>query len=129
VASDAGRFGLTEVKAGIPFPSAAMAVVRAELEPRVLRRLALRAELYDGAAALALGLVDEVVDARSVLPRSLEVAAELAALPLRTYEHVKRRLRTPVAAVGPSPFGGATAAAEVSAEAAGGAGRILDRGP
>src|SRR5206468_1159438 len=40
-----GQFGLTEVKAGIPFPSAAMAIVRGELAPGPLRRLMLRGEL------------------------------------------------------------------------------------
>jgi enoyl-CoA hydratase/carnithine racemase len=128
VAAAGGRYGLTEVKAGIPFPSAAMAVVRAELDPRVLRRLALRAELVDGFTAVELGLFDEVVEAGSVVDRALAVAAELAALPPRTFEHVKRRLRSPAAPVEASPFGGAEAAAAVSSEAVGGAGRILGDG-
>ena len=36
-----GRFGLTELRVGIPYPAAAMTVVRAELAPPVARRLAL----------------------------------------------------------------------------------------
>src|SRR5215212_917896 len=38
VVSTSGKFGLTEVKVGIPYPSAAMAVVKAELAPHVARR-------------------------------------------------------------------------------------------
>ena len=34
VASNAGRYGLTEIKVGVPYPQAAIGVVRAGLEPR-----------------------------------------------------------------------------------------------
>src|SRR5918994_4197365 len=39
VASGSARFGLTEAKVGIPFPSAAIGVVQAELSPPIVRRL------------------------------------------------------------------------------------------
>src|SRR5262249_33958240 len=47
VASDAGRYGLTEVKVGVPYPQAAIGVVRAELAPHAARVLAFGNELVD----------------------------------------------------------------------------------
>jgi enoyl-CoA hydratase/carnithine racemase len=98
VAGPGGRFGLTEVRAGIPYPAVAIAVVRAELTPAAARELVLRGELHDAAGARERGLLDEIVDQDAVLDRALEVATELTALPVRTYAYVKAQLRAPVAA-------------------------------
>ena len=51
--------------------------------------------LVDPVDALELGALDEVVEADEVLPRALEVAGGLAALPSQAYELVKRQLRGP----------------------------------
>jgi enoyl-CoA hydratase len=91
VGCDAGKLGLTELRAGIPYPACAMAVVQAELPPAAARVLVLRAELISPSDALAMGALDELVD--DPLSRSLEVAAELAQLPRSTYPVVKRQLR------------------------------------
>jgi enoyl-CoA hydratase len=88
-----GKLGLTEVKAGVPYPACALAVVRAELSPAAARELALRAELIDPARALALGALDEVVAPEEVEGRAIEVARELAALPAVAYRRTKERLR------------------------------------
>jgi enoyl-CoA hydratase/carnithine racemase len=80
------------LKAGIPYPAVAMRVVRAELEPRVARRLVLGAGLVGAEEALDLGLLDELV-ADDPLPRALELAAELAAMPAAAYALVKEQLR------------------------------------
>ncbi|HLM27335.1 MAG TPA: enoyl-CoA hydratase/isomerase family protein [Thermoleophilaceae bacterium] len=87
-----GRYGLTELKAGIPYPAVAMAVVRAELSSAVARDLVLRARLVGAEEAAGLGLLDELVDG-DPLPRALALAGELAGLPLDTYARVKRQLR------------------------------------
>src|SRR5215212_10616578 len=47
IASAEGRYGLTEVKVGVPYPQAAMGVVRAELPPPAARLFALGNELVD----------------------------------------------------------------------------------
>lgn len=88
------KLGMPEVRAGIPFPAAAMAVVRAELTAPVVRRLVLHGAILDGAAALACGVLDEIAPPERVRARALEIAAELAALPATTYRKVKRDLRT-----------------------------------
>jgi enoyl-CoA hydratase len=96
VGAPEGKLGLTEIRAGVPYPVAAMAVVRAELSAPVARRLVFLAELVDPLEALELGALDEVVEADEVLPRALQVAGELSALPAQAYELVKHQLRGPV---------------------------------
>jgi enoyl-CoA hydratase len=93
VASVQGRYGLTEVQVGVPYPQAAIAVVRAELAPPVARRLALTGRLTDAEDCAALGLFDELLAPERVLERALEVAAELAALSADTYVRTKLGLR------------------------------------
>ena len=93
VASDAGRYGLTEVKVGVPYPQAAIGVVQAELAPHAARRLALGNELLDAAECHRLGVFDEVVAPDRVLPRALELARGLAAMPASVYARTKRDMR------------------------------------
>jgi enoyl-CoA hydratase len=95
VCATEGKLGLTELRAGIPYPAAAIAVVRAELSAQTARRLALGAELIAPGEALELGVVDELCEREQVVPRAVEVATERAALPRRTYGLVKRQLRAP----------------------------------
>ena len=87
------RYGLTELRAGIPYPAVAMEVVRAELSPAAARALVLSAELIDADEALARGALDEVVAPDEVLDRALAVARRLSELPTTTYGLVKRQLR------------------------------------
>ncbi|HEX5065223.1 MAG TPA: enoyl-CoA hydratase/isomerase family protein [Myxococcota bacterium] len=90
-AAGAFRLGLTEAAAGVPFPAGPLAVVRAELAPETLRRLALSsAALAPDAPALA-GVVDRVVSAESLLGDAVAHARELAAQP--AFAAVKRQLR------------------------------------
>jgi enoyl-CoA hydratase len=93
IASAQGRYGLTEVKVGVPYPQAAIGVVRAELPPHAARLLALGNELVDAQTCLRLGAFDEVVEPDDVVPRALEVATELAAMPADVYARTKAELR------------------------------------
>jgi enoyl-CoA hydratase len=93
VASSTGRYGLTEVKVGVPYPQAAIGVVAAELTPQAARVLALGNELIDASECLRLGVFDEVVEPARVLPRALELATKLAAFPADVYARTKRDLR------------------------------------
>jgi enoyl-CoA hydratase len=98
VGAPTGKLGLTELRAGIPYPAVAIAVVRAELTPAAARRLVLGAQLVEPGAALDLGVLDEIWEADELLPRALEVATELAELPASTYGRVKHQLRAPALA-------------------------------
>jgi enoyl-CoA hydratase len=97
IVGPSGRFGLTEVKVGIPYPVMAMACVRAELSPGAARRLVLGGELMGAEEALALGVFDELVPSQElVVDRAVAVARSLADVPGDTYERVKEQLRGPV---------------------------------
>lgn len=93
IASTAGKYGLTEVKVGVPYPQAAIGVVRAELGPTAARVLALGNALVDAAECVRLGAFDEALAAAEVTPRALEVARTLAAFPGEAYARTKRELR------------------------------------
>lgn len=84
---------LRKARAGIPFPAAAMAIVRAELGPPAARVLTLLAQTVDVEQALSLGVLDELRPPAEVVPRALEIATDLAALPGDTYSRIKRQLR------------------------------------
>ena len=121
-----GRFGLTEVAAGIPFPSAAMAIVRSELTMSVLRRLTLRAELIDAPGGLAVGIFDEITADDMVVTRAVEIAREMGALPPTAYGVVKQQLRAAALEVERGRFGGAEAVEWVTGESGSAGARILD---
>ncbi len=93
IASRQGRYGLTEIRVGVPYPQAAIGVVRAELPSHAARRLVFGNELIDGTEALRLGLFDEALEADQVLPRARELASETAAFPSDTYA-ATRELRS-----------------------------------
>lgn len=101
IAVDSGALlGLTEVRAGVPFPVAAMAVVKAELPPATARVLVLGGRNCDPARALALGIVDELQPADRLQMRSIALARELAVAPRQSYGRIKRQLReTPLAEI------------------------------
>ncbi|HEX3510987.1 MAG TPA: enoyl-CoA hydratase/isomerase family protein [Solirubrobacteraceae bacterium] len=93
IASTEGRYGLTEVKVGVPYPQAAIGVVRAELAPNVARVLAFGNALVGAEECVRTGVFDEALPPEAVMPRARELAAELAGFPADTYARTKRGLR------------------------------------
>ena len=87
------RLGLTETRAAVPYPVAAMTVVTTELTPAVARRRVLLARNGTPEDALADGVLDELAASEAVIRRALDVARELAALPRLAYARIKRQLR------------------------------------
>ena len=85
--------GLTEVRVGVPYPVAAMEVVRQELRPEVARRLVLFGQNVASAIAVEAGVFDETVSAEVLLERALAKADEFAALPRTAFARSKRDLR------------------------------------
>jgi enoyl-CoA hydratase len=90
-ARNEARFGLTEVTAGIPYPSAALEVVRAGLAEPHLSRLVLGGETLGLAEAIATGMIDEAVEPADLLPHAVSIARSLAAG--AAFAAVKRQLR------------------------------------
>jgi len=75
------KFGLNEVQVGLPVPSTVLAAMEFVAGPRTAQKLSMQGALLSPEAALACGLVDEVVDPDEVIPRSVEFAQQLAQLP------------------------------------------------
>ena len=89
-----GRIGLTEVRVGVPFPRAAVEVVRHAVGDGGAGRLILGGETMDAAEAVAVGLVDRVVAPDDLQAAALAAAAELAErMPADTFAHTKAQLR------------------------------------
>lgn len=89
--------GLTEVRAGVPYPAVALHIVKAELDPASARTLCLTGRTLSPQEALDRGIVDELCDPADLVARAIELAAELAELP--AYGRVKAQLRAASAEV------------------------------
>lgn len=93
----AGRMGLSELAVGVPFPVAALEIVRHALGPGT-DRVVLQAEVVDRDRALSLHLVDEVTWPDELLPQALTLARELDSRPADVYASAKERLHRPAVA-------------------------------
>lgn len=87
-----GTIGMPELRVGVPFPSGALAIVRAAVPRAHLRDVVLRGSLSGPREALARGLVHEVVDEHGLLDRAVEVGREMRRIPRATFVLTKRRL-------------------------------------
>jgi enoyl-CoA hydratase len=92
-----GRIGLSELAVGVPFPVAALEIVRHALGPGTDRAV-LRAEVVDRDRALARHLVDELCLPDYLLPDAVVLAGRLAAVPADVYASAKERLHRPAVA-------------------------------
>lgn len=88
------RFGLTEAKAGVPFPVGPLEVIRAELPPHLLRRLTLSSEIVGAGELVAGGVFDEMAAPEALRAKALAAAQRLAAQP--AFTAVKRQIRGPL---------------------------------
>ncbi len=79
----AGRFriGLNEVQVGLPVPPTILVALELAVGPRQALRLASRGELVTMEEALAVGLLDELVQPDALLAAALARAGEWLALP------------------------------------------------
>jgi enoyl-CoA hydratase len=96
MAGGPGRIGVTELLVGVPFPAVALEIMRFVVPPHRLQDTVYLGRTHDPEAAMARGLVDEVVEPDRLLPRAVEVAHALAAIPPGTFALTKRQLRQPV---------------------------------
>jgi enoyl-CoA hydratase len=87
----AGTIGLSELAAGVPFPTVPLEIMRHAMGPRT-GNLVLTARRLDPAGAAAIGLIDDVVDPDDLLPRAAGQARRLAAAPPEVYALAKEQL-------------------------------------
>jgi enoyl-CoA hydratase len=83
--------GVPEMLVGVPFPSPALEIVEHAAGPQAARRAVLTGELFQPDRALAIGLVDELVDPQSLMTQAISHAAHLASsVPADTFRLTKR---------------------------------------
>jgi enoyl-CoA hydratase len=93
MAEGAGRIGAPELLVGVPFPAAALEVVRFATPPERLQSLVYTGKTLPPQDALAAGLVDELVAPDKLLARAEETARQLAQVPAETYRLTKQAMR------------------------------------
>src|SRR5947209_8087019 len=93
----AGTIGLNEVRIGVGLPAVVLETLKLQVSAPALRTIALEGRLFESDAALRIGLVDEVVAPDRLIPRALEKAREMGALPASSFARIKHSLRAPVA--------------------------------
>jgi enoyl-CoA hydratase len=96
--ADSGRIGVTELLVGVPFPVAAMEIVRFAVGTHRLSELIMLGRTYDAGEAAGLGLIDEAVEGAGVLARAVEVAARFAGLHQPAVRQARSQIRGPVLA-------------------------------
>lgn len=89
------KVGVTELAVGVPYPLAALEVVRHAVAPERFEEVVFGAGLYSPEEARAIGFVDEVVPPDEVLGRAVEVAEHLGRIPAATYALIKEAVRRP----------------------------------
>lgn len=90
-----GRIGVPELRVGVPFPVAALEILRFAVPAQHLQKLAYVGRTYGPRDALAWGLVDELVPPERLMGRALDAARELAAIPEGSFELTKTHVRRP----------------------------------
>ena len=98
MAAGTARIGLPELQVGVPFPPVALEIMRFATPPQHFQTIVCRAETYEPAAALDLGLLDEVVEPEALLGHALARAERLASVPAETFAITKREIRRPAMA-------------------------------
>jgi enoyl-CoA hydratase len=90
------QIGASEVRVGVPFPAAALEVVRYACGDRA-EKVLLGGRLYRGADAIANGLAHRVV-ADDLIEAAVAEASDLAEISADAYRHTKAQLRAPTLA-------------------------------
>ena len=93
------RIGLNETQLGIGLPSLVVETLRWQVPGPSLAALALEGRLVSPREAVQLGVLHELAPEAELLPRALQRASSLAALPPAGIRMVKESLRRPAAAV------------------------------
>src|SRR5262245_42625024 len=93
MAEGAGRIGIPELLVGVPFPIAALEVVRFAVPRDKAQSLIYTGRTLPAPDALAAGLVDEVIAPDALPARAQELARQLAMIPPPAYSLTKQFLR------------------------------------
>jgi enoyl-CoA hydratase len=89
-----GRIGLAELSVGVPFPLAAMEILRHAIGPAA-GHLVLTAALLDASQAQSIGLVHDVTAPDILLDSAIDRAQQMARIPAEVFAFSKRQLQRP----------------------------------
>ena len=95
MARNGGRIGVTELLVGVPFPPAAMEIMRCAAAPQLFAHAIFSGATYTPAEAVARGFIHDVVEPQALLERAVAAAKALAALPPKAFALTKRQIRAP----------------------------------
>jgi enoyl-CoA hydratase/carnithine racemase len=102
--AEGARIGASELLVGVPFPVAALEILRWACGDRT-EEVVLSGKLYASDEAVQVGLAHDVVASADLFERAVAVAATLGAVPAETFRLAKSQLRRPaverIAADGP----------------------------
>lgn len=98
MADGSGGIGVPELKVGVPFPAAALEILRHSVPAAAAQRLVLGGRILSPGEAREIGLVDELAPAEELVDRAVAAASELAAIPPASFALTKRQLRAPALA-------------------------------
>jgi enoyl-CoA hydratase/carnithine racemase len=93
IATQTASFGITPAKLGLVYPPGDLQRLVTLVGPGTAKRLLFTGRIFDAGEALAMGLVDELVDAPGILPPARALAREIAAVSQWSVRATKRMLR------------------------------------
>ena len=92
---DGGRIGVTELLVGVPFPPAAIEIMRCATAPQFFAEAIFGGATYSPIEAVGRCWVHDLVESEALLDRALDAASALAALPAKAFALSKRQTREP----------------------------------
>ena len=95
MAAGNARIGIPELQVGVPFPPIALEIMRFATPQQHFQTIVYRAETHEPDAALALGLLDEIVEPDELLERAVSRATRLASVHRESFALTKRESRRP----------------------------------
>ncbi len=93
MANGSGRIGIPELKVGVPFPVSAFEVLRFCLPRSALQALMYGAATHSAEEAFGQGMIDELLEPDDLMPRAVQLATEMAAIPAASFRISKQMMR------------------------------------
>jgi enoyl-CoA hydratase len=94
MARELGRIGVTELLVGVPFPAAAMEIMRCAVSPRYFEDVIFGGATYAPEEAIERGLISEIIAPEALISRAIACARALADLSPTAFALTKRQART-----------------------------------
>ena len=93
MARNGARIGITELLVGVPFPPAAMEIMRCATAPQFFAEAIFGGATYSPIDAVGRGWIHDLAEPEALIDRALEAANTLAALPAKAFALSKRQTR------------------------------------